>query len=697
MKLLLKCLSRYKYRCAVCAALVLLQALCALALPYAMGRLIGVDVQQSGITDPTPLFMDKTTMLLFVRILPAEAFKTLASCYAPGQPPERWRALLPEDADLLVLAPEKEETARETYRSAVITALVLVRGHAQNVDFELNELLQTDLTFFSGQLLRLEIPAEDRAAAYALACSADANLKYQAGQLLLPFVYKNSGADTDSLQAKSMLKTSLFMLGSVVLQALCGIFARRIASGLACDTEADLRENLLAATARLDRAALRELSPRRLAETALSDVPQVGMMLSSALPAALFALCVAGMGMAAALRKSVAFGLLIPACALAAGVVLTVLYFVTSKRYFRLNDICYRYGGQWRERLSQLITVKITGSAQAEAAELKQTSEEIRKNESFVLRSISLGMGCLNLVTGGVTLLIVFIGGKNILRLPVGIADIVTYVQFALLTFAALLTLAAMLLFAPAALQGANNIQKVLSHPAANAPEGELAPAQGISRVEVRGVRVGGQAETVSFTARRGEVVCVAGRTGCGKSTLLQCIAGFASPDAGEVRPDGAPAGRYTSAFLGERIAYAPDRPLLLSAPLRENLLLYGAQDTVPAMLRGLAAARCDFVAHTPEALRQPVENGGENLSGGQRSRLMLAGVLAKQADVYLFDDCFSSLDAAAREAVMEQVRGLARSAVVIIAAGREELSRFAGKTVSFALPEDPAPARGEG
>ncbi len=684
MKLLLKSLSRYKSKCVLCTALVLLQALCALALPYAMGRLIGVDVQQSGLTDPVPVLADEATLSLLGKVLPEEAYAALAECYAPGQAPARYRAYLDEDAAVLTLLPEKEETAQTLYRDAVLSALILVRGHAQGMEFELNELLQTDLTFFSGMLQEIEIPAEDRAASYAQARSAEPNLKYQAGLLLLPFVYKNSGMDTDAFQARSMLKTALLMLCSIALQAVCGVFAGRISSSLACDVEADLRERLLSATARLRRGDLRELPPRRLLQAALSDAAQVGMVLNTVLRTLPFAVFVAGLGMAVSLRKSVVFGLLIPGCALVAGALIAVLYFTTSGRYYRLEGAYYRYEGLWRERLRQFITVKILGTAGTEETELSGVSEEIRRDESFVLRAVSLGMGCLNLVTGGITLLIVFAGGKNILNMPVGIADIITYVQFALLALAALLTLAVMLLFSPAALRGAENIRAVLEHPAAAEGEG-LAPAEGISAVEVRGLRAGGQAEEISFTAARGEIVGITGRTGCGKTTLLQCIAGFAVPDAGEILLNGVPARQYAADFLEERVAFAPDRPTLLSAPLRENLLLYGARDDVPAMLEGLQAARCDFIPFTPEALRQPVENGGENLSGGQRSRIALAGVLAKPADVYLFDDCFTALDAETVEMIMKRIMRLSQNAAVIIATGRAELLQCVHKTVSFA------------
>ena len=397
------------------------------------------------------------------------------------------------------------------------------------------------------------------------------------------------------------------------------------------------------------------------------------------------AVFVAGLGMAFSLRKSVAFGLLIPGCSLIAGALIAVLYFTTAGRYYRLEGAYYRYEGLWRERLRQFITVKILGTARTEETELNAVSEEIRRDESFVLRAVSIGMGCLNLVTGGITLLIVFVGGKNVLKMPVGIADIITYVQFALLAFAALLTLAVMLLFAPAALRGAKNIETVLAYPSAAADGEGLAPAEGISAIEVRSVRAGGQAEEISFTASRGEIVAVTGRTGCGKTTLLQCIAGFAVPDAGEILLNGVPAREYGADFLEERVAFAPDRPTLLTAPLRENLLLYGARDDVPAMLEGLQAACCDFIPLTPEALRQPVENGGENLSGGQRSRIALAGVLAKRADVYLFDDCFTALDAETLNTIMERIAELSKNAAVIITTGRAELLQCAHKTVSFA------------
>ena len=141
----------------------------------------------------------------------------------------------------------------------------------------------------------------------------------------------------------------------------------------------------------------------------------------------------------------------------------------------------------------------------------------------------------------------------------------------------------------------------------------------------------------VSFTANHGEITAIVGTTGCGKSTLLSYITRFAMPESGEIIIGGRGAEEYDLEHLRKNISFAQSKPVLFSKTLRENLLLHGAPDNADVMVQALKEARCDFIATQKEDLKKFLINKGENYSGGQKSRIAVAGAIAKKAKVYVF------------------------------------------------------------
>jgi ATP-binding cassette subfamily B protein len=174
----------------------------------------------------------------------------------------------------------------------------------------------------------------------------------------------------------------------------------------------------------------------------------------------------------------------------------------------------------------------------------------------------------------------------------------------------------------------------------------------------------------LSFTLQPGETTAIIGGTGAGKTTLLQLVPRFFDTSAGAVLVDGVDVRERSMESLWADIGLVPQQAYLFSGTVATNLRFAAPHATNEDLWNALDVAQArDFVASMPGGLDAPIDQGGTNVSGGQRQRLAIARALLKQPLIYLFDDCFSALDATTdarlRAALLERTRG---NTVVIVA-----------------------------
>jgi len=176
----------------------------------------------------------------------------------------------------------------------------------------------------------------------------------------------------------------------------------------------------------------------------------------------------------------------------------------------------------------------------------------------------------------------------------------------------------------------------------------------------------------VSFTAHAGQTVAFVGSTGSGKSTLIQLIPRFFDVNEGKILVDGHPVYDYNLKALRAKIGYIPQKAVLFSGSIRENLQ-YGdktaSDESLWEALRIAEAA--DFVRELPEQLDTVLSEGGSNLSGGQKQRLAIARALVREPEIYIFDDSFSALDYATDARLRQNLAATTSDKLVLIVAQR--------------------------
>jgi ATP-binding cassette subfamily B protein len=231
---------------------------------------------------------------------------------------------------------------------------------------------------------------------------------------------------------------------------------------------------------------------------------------------------------------------------------------------------------------------------------------------------------------------------------------------------------------APRAAVSAERIEEVLATETSVRPPLRPVHADSIGLVELRDVTFGYPGADapvlcdISFTTQPGTTTAIIGSTGAGKTTLVNLVARLFDVTSGSVLLGGVDIRELDPVVLGNRIGLVPQKPYLFSGTVRSNLH-YGKPDATDAQLwEALQVAQAaDFVSAMPGGLDAVIEQGGTNVSGGQRQRLAIARALVRRPDIYLFDDSFSALDLATDARLRAALGPHTRDAAVLVVAQR--------------------------
>lgn len=186
-----------------------------------------------------------------------------------------------------------------------------------------------------------------------------------------------------------------------------------------------------------------------------------------------------------------------------------------------------------------------------------------------------------------------------------------------------------------------------------------------------------------SFVAKPGETTAIIGTTGSGKTTLLNLLLGLYKMNFGDIRIDDVSIRDMDEDYLRSRIAYATQRPLIFRDTAKNNITVY--DESISDEIIDLASQNSAFdevIEKMPEGLTTQMSFGGMNISGGQRQRLSLARTIAKEADIYLFDDTFSALDANTEKKVRKLINEQLKDKTIIMVAQKISTIRDADNII---------------
>lgn len=350
-------------------------------------------------------------------------------------------------------------------------------------------------------------------------------------------------------------------------------------------------------------------------------------------------------------------------------VIALILYLVIQK-----TAPLYRRYQSKLDRVTTILREFFFGSRVIRAfAKNKQETERFEKaNDDITDTAIRVARisALLNPLTTGVmnlaVLAILWLGAAQIGEGNMMQGEIIAYVNYVTQIVVALIVISNLVVLFTKAFACAGRVSQVLSmEPSMSDGAAETpVPVEGAPIVEFDQVdfRYNQNAEqlfqNLSFTIERGEMVGIIGSTGSGKSTLIQLLMRFYEVDGGSVRINGVDLRDYPLADLREKIGLVPQKTLLFSGTVAENLRWGNPDATLEEMVSAAKAAQAhEFIAQMPEKYDAPVSRGGRSLSGGQRQRLTIARALIKKPEILILDDASSALDFATEAALRRGIR----------------------------------------
>jgi len=339
------------------------------------------------------------------------------------------------------------------------------------------------------------------------------------------------------------------------------------------------------------------------------------------------------------------------------------------------------------DRINQVLREQITGvrvirafvRGQSEEQRFGEANASLTATTLRVNRIFALTLPAMMVILNLSSVAVLWFGGRLVSDGSIPIGNLTAFLAYILQILISVMMAVMMVILLPRAVASAERVEQVLQTGSDIADPARLVkPAQVTGLVEFDHVSFGYLGserpvlEDLSFALLPGETSAIIGGTGSGKTTLLELIPRFFDATSGTVLVNGVDVREQALEELWTSIGLVPQAAFLFSGTVASNLRLGKPEAGDAELWRALEIAQArDFVAAMPGGLDAPIDQGGTNVSGGQRQRLSIARALVKQPRLYLFDDCFSAVDAATDARLRAALRLATRDAAVVIVAQR--------------------------
>ena len=485
-------------------------------------------------------------------------------------------------------------------------------------------------------------------------------------------------------------RTGGMMLAVTVLQMVCTIVAVYVGARTAMALGRDLRAAVFTTVETFAAREMVQFGAPTLITRSTNDVQQVQLFAFMGFTMLVTAPIMGVGGVIMALRQDVELSALLlvvlPALVISIGLIIRQmrpLFRLLQERIDDLNDVM-------RE---QIQGVRVIRAFVKEEHEAERFGEANRENMDVAIaagRIMSMMFPTVMLIMNVSVVLATWFGGFRVASGDLQVGTLTAFQSYLIQILMAVMMATFMLMIWPRAEVSAERITEVLeTEPSVVA--GADAESRRVTRGDVELVGAsyaypGAEDDVlhdVDLVARPGETTAIVGSTGSGKSTLISLIPRLFDVTAGSVRLDGIDVRDLEPERVWGAIGLVPQKAFLFSGTIGSNLR-YGRPDATDEELweaLDIAQAR-DFVEELPEGLDAPVNQGGTNVSGGQRQRLAIARAIVKRPKVYLFDDAFSALDYTTDAALRSALRGITTESAVIVVAQRVSTIRHADRIV---------------
>ena len=511
----------------------------------------------------------------------------------------------------------------------------------------------------------------------------ESSIKEQAAVTEVKNLYSKMGIDTDKIQNNYILFQGLQMLGVALISMISAISIMLLSSRVAAKLGKTLREKVFKKVLKFSTGELNKFSTASLITRSTNDIQQIQMLIAILFRVVVYAPIIGVGGFIKVLTTSDnSMAWIIGVAILAVLFIVITLFIVAMPRFRKLQDLTDKLNLVSREILSGLQVIRAFNKEKREEKRFDIANKDLMKTNVFVNRAMSMMMPLLMFVMNSIMVLIIWVGGHNVDQGIMQVGDMMAFIQYTMQIVMAFLMISMISIMLPRASVSARRINEVLETESSikDKPENELKKFDENKKglVEFKDVSFRYPdadteiLEDITFTAEPGKTTAIIGSTGSGKSTIVNLIPRFYDVTGGELLIDGVNVKDVAQKDLRDIIGFVPQKGLLFSGTIESNIKYSDDNMSDEKMYEAARIAQAtEFIETKEKKYQDPIAQGGGNVSGGQKQRLSIARAIAKDPEIFVFDDSFSALDLKTDSALREALKEKTQDKTVIIVAQR--------------------------
>ncbi|MDF9837687.1 MULTISPECIES: ABC transporter ATP-binding protein [unclassified Breznakia] len=466
--------------------------------------------------------------------------------------------------------------------------------------------------------------------------------------------YAKLGVDVNTIQTNYIMSTGLTMLLISLGGGLCAILVGYFSSRMAAKVSRNMRQDTFEKVESFSSTELNKFSTASLITRTTNDIQQVQMALIMTLRIAIYAPIMAFGAIVRVMNSSTSMVWIIALVVVIIIGVMIATFAIAGPKFRIMQKLVDKLNLVTRESLSGMLVIRAFHTEEVEEERFDEASTAKRKVDLFTSRTMSVVMPIVTFIFSATSLLIVWMASHEIDLGTMQIGDMMAFIQYSMQIIMSFMMLAMISIMLPRAGVAAKRIFEVLETPLSIAdpeyPETFSDDMKGFVEFKDVSFRYPGAEEDVlhdiNFVAKPRQTTAFIGSTGSGKSTIINLVPRFFDVTSGSIEVDGLDVRNVTQKDLRAKIGLVPQKGVLFSGTIESNIKYSDEtmNDSVMEEASEVAQAT-EFIDSKPERYETEIAQGGSNVSGGQKQRISIARAIAKQPEIFIFDDSFSALD----------------------------------------------------
>ena len=490
---------------------------------------------------------------------------------------------------------------------------------------------------------------------------------------------------TEGSKMKDIITNGGYMLLCALGSLICSIVVGFLISYIASKFSMNIRSKLFNTVEDLDMEEIKEFSPSSLITRTTNDVSQIEMLLGMGLQLLIKAPITAVWAVTKILNKNMSWSIITAVSLAILLVTLIIISLIVVPKFKIVQKLIDKLNNVTRENLTGIRVVRAFNAENYQENKFNEVNTSLTKQQMFNQKTFAIMSPMMYLVMYFLTLSIYFVGAYLIndasFSSKIGLfGDMIVFSSYAMQVIMSFLMLAMIFMMLPRAQVSAKRINEVLDKKV-KLKEGNITSSKETGTITFKNVSFKyPKAEEyvlkdISFDIKKGETVAFIGSTGSGKSTLINLIPRFYDVTEGEILVDNINVKDYKEEVLNDKIGYIPQKAVIFSGTINSNIG-FGKVNGKKVSLKKIkesanVAQASEFIEKLDNKYNSLVARSGTNLSGGQKQRIAIARAIARNPEIYIFDDSFSALDYKTDYTLRKELKKYTKSATILIVAQR--------------------------